>query len=93
MELVKRNYRWPWMKRDIKRYVKNCHICRRAKVPRHRYQGLMRPLPIPNRPWKDIAIDFVVGLCKTEYIERIQEVESGKGNVDYLGGKRPIYAI
>ena len=62
IELFKRNYQWPQMRRDIRRYIRNCHICHRAKIPRHRYQGFLRPLPIPNQPWKDIAMDFVVGL-------------------------------
>ncbi len=46
------------MSNDVERYVRNCHACRRAHVPRDKTPGLLHPLPIPNRPWQHISIDF-----------------------------------
>lgn len=63
---VQRNYQWSSLVKDVKRYVKNCHICHRAKAPRNKYQGLLKPLPIPHKPWVDIAMDFVTGLPESE---------------------------
>ena len=54
------------MNKDIHRYVRNCHVCRRAKAPRDKYNGLLKPLPIPERPWKDITLDYVTGLPKSK---------------------------
>ena len=62
LEMITRNYYWPKMEADIKRYVRNCHVCRRAKAPRDKYNGLLRPLSIPEQPWQDISLDFVTGL-------------------------------
>ena len=64
--LIQQHYFWPRMKRDINQYIRNCHVCRRAKAPRDRYNGKLKPLPIPQRPWTNITIDFVTGLPECE---------------------------
>jgi hypothetical protein len=49
------------MSKDVKLFVKRCHICQAAKGT-DTNQGLYTPLPIPTAPWQDISMDFVVGL-------------------------------
>ena len=61
-ELLSRLYFWPTMRKDVDRYLKNCHTCQRSRTSRHAPFGTLRPLPIPNRAWEDISMDFVVGL-------------------------------
>ena len=46
----------------VRRYILNCHTCRRAKALRDRYNGLLKPLLIPSHPWTDVTLDFVTGL-------------------------------
>ncbi|KAL0552088.1 hypothetical protein IC582_011184 [Cucumis melo] len=48
---------WEGMKNDIKLYLEQCHACQQNKI-----HGLLQPLPIPNRIWEDISMDFVEGL-------------------------------
>ncbi len=43
-------------------YVKSYDTCARSKILRHRPFGLLQPLPIPNRPWGSIAMDFIIDL-------------------------------
>jgi len=62
LELLQRTYYWPKMRGDADRFVRNCHTCQRSRTPRHAPFGVLRPLPIPLRPWQDISIDFVTGL-------------------------------
>jgi hypothetical protein len=66
LELVKRNYYWIGLHDDVKRYVKNCHVCIRSKSFRDAYSGGLKQLSIPNGAWKDIAVDFVVELPWSE---------------------------
>ncbi len=46
----------------VRRYIQNCHTCRRVKALRDWYNGFLKPLPIPSRPWTDITLNFVTGL-------------------------------
>jgi hypothetical protein len=43
----------------VKDYVKSCTVCTSTKKSKHKPYGLLKPLPIPTRPWRDIAMDFV----------------------------------
>ena len=60
--LLRRYFVWQSMIKDIYRYIDNCHACRRLKAPRYKLYGELQPLPVPQQRWKDILIDFVVGL-------------------------------
>ncbi len=62
LELLQRPYHWPRMRADVARFVRNCHACQRSRTARHRPFGILRPLPVPDRPWQDISMDFVTGL-------------------------------
>ena len=55
-------YYWPKMTDSISRYVKSCHPCKRSKAYKDGKQGLLKPLPIPDRYWQDISIDFITPL-------------------------------
>ena len=55
---------WPKMKRDVKRVHARCVTCRQAKS-RILLHGLYTPLPVPNAPWVDISMDFVLGLPRS----------------------------
>ena len=46
------------MHSDVSRFLAICHICKRTTVPRDKKPGRLQPLPIPNRPWQHVAVDF-----------------------------------
>ncbi|KAF8761559.1 hypothetical protein RHS01_00207 [Rhizoctonia solani] len=60
LELLSRDYYWPGMKAQVNRYVESCENCQRSKG--HKHTVPIRPLPIPSRPWEDIAYDMIVKL-------------------------------
>jgi transposase InsO family protein len=57
--LMIRQFFWPNMLKDIRRFVRNCDICGRTKAWRDRRQGFLKPLPIPDRIWREISVDFI----------------------------------
>jgi len=59
LELIHCEYTWPDIRTFVKDYVKSCTTCARAKVPRHKPYRLLKQLPIPERPWNSISMDFI----------------------------------
>ena len=57
-KIIGDRYYWPRMTDDIDRYVRNCNDCRRSTIPRDKTPGLLKPLPIPERPWQHISMVF-----------------------------------
>ena len=53
------------MNRDMVEFVSECLVCQQVKVPKQKAVGLLYPLSIPEWKWKNIAMDFIVGLPKT----------------------------
>jgi hypothetical protein len=58
-------YYWPGMREDVKKFLDRCKICQHGKGKRQN-TGLYHPLPIPERPWDEISMDFVLGLPRTK---------------------------
>lgn len=61
-QLMQQRYYWRGMMQNIERYVRNCRTCRRVNTPRDLPPGLLRPLPIPSRPWQHVFITFAPSL-------------------------------
>ncbi|KAL4318375.1 hypothetical protein GQ457_18G009610 [Hibiscus cannabinus] len=64
LHVLKEHLFWPKMRRDVERHCERCVTCKKAKskVQPH---GMYLPLPIPDSPWIDISMDFVLGLPRT----------------------------
>lgn len=50
------------MKQDIIRFVQQCDNCQRNKHENLPYPGLLQPLPVPDKVWTHINMDFVESL-------------------------------
>ena len=59
LELVRRGYTWPDLRSFVRDFCLSCVLCKRNKKPRHKPYGLLKPLPVPLRPWHSISMDFI----------------------------------
>src|ERR1700731_1548207 len=59
MALVFRDYTWPKLRGFVLDFCKSCTICGRAKAPWHKPYGMLKQLPIPEKPWNSISMDFI----------------------------------
>jgi transposase InsO family protein len=70
LEAIRGLYYWPTLAKSVRDYCDTCDICQRMKAPRHKPYGLLNPLPQPEGPWQDIALDFITGLPHSLYQRR-----------------------
>jgi hypothetical protein len=59
---MKQQFAWSGMKSAIRVFVSACQICQQAKPDRSKLPGLLQPLPVPDRAWKMVSLDFIEGL-------------------------------
>jgi len=62
VELVTRNYWWPGITKEVKRYVEGCDQYQRMKNRAEMPTGKLRPNQVPERPWQHILVDFITKL-------------------------------
>jgi hypothetical protein len=53
---------WERVKDDVEEYVKTCLACQQNQTFNKKQARLLRPLPIPNGPWENVSMDFMVSL-------------------------------
>ena len=56
------NFFWSSLRKDIKRFIKECSVCQQTKASTQRPVGLLQPLPPPTGVWEDISLDFITQL-------------------------------
>jgi hypothetical protein len=50
---------WPKIFKDVEKYVQTCPDYQVNKQPTTKPAGVAHVLPIPDRPWQSVAIDFI----------------------------------
>ena len=59
LELIRHEYTWPGIHTYVKDYIKSCTACAQAKTLCHQPYGMLKQLPVPDRPWNSILMDFI----------------------------------
>jgi len=61
-ELVTRNFWWPGVTREVKRYMEGCDVYQRNKNRTQPPAGKLMPNSIPEKAWSHISADFITKL-------------------------------
>ena len=62
---AKQIYYWPNLPKSVHTYVTACDSCQRVKALRQKPMGKLQQLPIPERRWDDVSMDYIVKLPVT----------------------------
>jgi len=65
IDLIKRNYWWPGIKNNVKKYVQGCFKYQQNKVQHMKKAEELHLLKIPEGPWQEISIDVIGPLPKS----------------------------
>ena len=65
VELIKRNYWWPKIKNNIKKYIQECFKCQQNKVQYMKKAEKLHPLKTPEGLWQEISINIIGPLLKS----------------------------
>ena len=71
LELVHRGYSWPSLHADVQQFCKSCVTCMRSKPQHYKPYGSLKQLPIPERPWNSISMDFIEKLLSSSRFDTI----------------------
>ena len=64
IQTLELRYYWPRLRRDIRQMIGRCSICTIGKLTKQT-AGPYLPLPVPDSPWQEVSLDFVLGLPRT----------------------------
>ena len=63
---IKTTYWWSGLKKEVAKFVASCLTCQQVKIEHQKPTGLLQEMPLPEWKWDRIAMDFVVGLPRTQ---------------------------
>ncbi|PKA48408.1 hypothetical protein AXF42_Ash021618 [Apostasia shenzhenica] len=62
---LKSIFHWRGMGKATKRILQECEVCQINKYEHVATPGLLQPLPIPDKVWTHVSLDFIDGLPKS----------------------------
>ena len=81
------------MNKAVHDFVSACQVCQQAKPDRSKLPGLLQPLPVPDRAWRIISIDFIEGLPMSGSVNCILVVvDIFSKYAHFIGLKHPFTA-
>jgi hypothetical protein len=60
--LLSLSYYWPKMVKSIKAFQETCPVCQKIRSEHHSPFGYMQPIPIPQYPFQEVTMDFIMPL-------------------------------
>ena len=57
---------WEGLKTDVQKFVSECVVFQQNKGETIKTPSLLQPLIIPSQHWKEVSMDFIIGLPKYE---------------------------
>ena len=59
IELIRRNFYWPGLVKDVREYIRNCDVCKSTKAPNYNLKPEMGKQAVSIRPIQRLYIDLL----------------------------------
>ena len=66
MQQIRQYFDFSGLKKKVQEIVSRCVTCGKTKTSKHKPYGELQPLPVPEKPWDSISMDFIVKLPKSK---------------------------
>jgi hypothetical protein len=63
---LRERFSWKGLKEVVMNHIKECTTCQENKDEHTHPAGLMQPLPIPEKKWESISMDFITELPRAQ---------------------------
>jgi hypothetical protein len=63
---IRERFSWKVLKDDVLQHIWECMNCQQNKFKQTHPAGLLQPLPVPEKKWEIISMDFITGLCRVQ---------------------------
>ena len=83
---------WFGMKQDMQQFVKTYEVCQKMKSSNQAPAGLLQPLPIPDKIWQDLAMDFITRFPLSNGYTTILVVVDRLSKQAHIGALPQIYS-
>jgi len=70
-DLIKRNYWWPGLKEDVKKYIQRCFRYQQNKIQHQKKLEELHSLEIPQGSWQKISINIIGPLPRSNGMDAI----------------------
>ncbi|GKD89745.1 putative mitochondrial protein [Tanacetum coccineum] len=57
---------WKGLHKAVKKFKRECDVCKRQKADLAAYPRFLQPLSVPEKIWSEISMDFIIGLPKSQ---------------------------
>lgn len=81
---LKKTFCWPYMQTIVNTFIRQCAKCQQYKTDSMQPAGLLQPLPIPDRVWTAISMDFIEGLPSSNGYTTIMVIVDRLSKYAYL---------
>ncbi len=66
LERLSRHCVWDGMSKEVADWCRSCAVCAAVKTSSSMQAGQLRPLPVPERAWDSVGVDFTGPLPQTD---------------------------